>query len=32
MEFIPVTRFAHTIRVDDMRKRYFENQVEKNFL
>jgi len=31
MEFIPVTRFAHTIRVDDMRKRYFENQVEKTF-
>ena len=28
MEFIPVTRFAHSIRIDDMRKRYFENSVQ----
>lgn len=31
MEFVPVTRFAHTIRIDEMRKRYFEKTVEKTF-
>ena len=30
-EYIPVTRFAHTIKFDDLRKRYFENSVEKTF-
>jgi len=30
-EFVPVTRFAHTIRIDDMRKRYYEKTVEKTF-
>lgn len=24
MDYVPVTRFAHTIRLDDVRKRYFE--------
>ena len=28
LEFVPVTRFAHTLKFDDLRKRYFENSVE----
>ncbi len=31
LEFVPVTRFAHTLKIDDLRKRYFENSTEKNF-
>ena len=27
LEFVPVTRFAHTLKFDDLRKRYFENSV-----
>lgn len=30
-EFVPVTRFAHTIKIDDMRKRYYEKTVENTF-
>lgn len=30
-EFVPVTRFAHTIKYDDLRKRYYENSVVKTF-
>lgn len=29
--FVPVTRFSHTLQIDDKRKRYFENAVEKTF-
>lgn len=31
MEYVPVTIFAHTIRFDDMQKRYYEQSVEKDF-
>lgn len=31
MDYVPVTRFAHTIKYDDVRKRYYENSVEKTF-
>jgi hypothetical protein len=31
MEYVPVTIFAHTIQLDDMRKRYYESSVEKDF-
>lgn len=31
MEYVPVTRFSHTFKLDDSRKRYFENSVEKAF-
>lgn len=31
MEYVPVTIFAHTVRLDDMRKRYYEQSVEKDF-
>jgi len=31
MEYVPVTRFAHTLKFDDTRKRYYENSVEKIF-
>ena len=31
LEYVPVTRFAHTLRVDDLRKRYYEPTVEKTF-
>jgi hypothetical protein len=31
MEYVPVTRFAHTIKYDNLSKRYYENAVEKNF-
>ena len=30
-EFIPVTKFTHTLKLNDMRKRYFENTVETAF-
>lgn len=30
-EYVPVTIFAHTIQLDDMRKRYYEPVVEKEF-
>ena len=30
-EYVPVTRFYHTLQLDDMRKRYYENSVEKTF-
>jgi hypothetical protein len=31
MEYVPVTRFAHTFRYEDARKRYYENSVETDF-
>jgi len=31
MEYVPVTRFAHTFRYEDMRKRYYEYNIEKDF-
>jgi hypothetical protein len=31
MDYVPVTRFAHTFKFDDLSKRYFENNVEKTF-
>lgn len=31
LDFVPVTVFSHTLQVDDMRKRYYEPSVEKNF-
>jgi len=31
MDYVPVTRFGHTFKYDDMRKRYFENSVAKTF-
>lgn len=31
MDYVPVTRFAHTLKYEDSRKRYFENSAEKNF-
>lgn len=31
MEYVPVTRFAHTLKYDDARKRYYENAVEDVF-
>jgi hypothetical protein len=30
-EYVPVTIFAHTFQLDDMRKRYYESAVEKDF-
>ena len=30
-DYVPVTRFGHTFKYDDVRKRYFENNVEKTF-
>ena len=30
-EYVPVTVFGHTVRLDDMRKRYYEPNVEKDF-
>lgn len=30
-EFVPVTRFIHTIRYDNFQKRYFENSIESAF-
>jgi hypothetical protein len=31
LEYVPVTRFAHTIKYDELSKRYYENSVEKSF-
>jgi len=31
MDYVPVTRFAHTLKLDDVRKRYYENSVDKSF-
>lgn len=31
MEFVPVTKFTHTLKLNDMRKRYFENGVDTTF-
>lgn len=31
MEYVPVTIFAHTFKFDDVRKRYYENSVERSF-
>ena len=30
-DYVPVTIFGHTIQLDDMRKRYYESEVEKDF-
>lgn len=30
-EYVPVTRFVHTLQYDDNRKRYFENSAETKF-
>lgn len=31
LEYVPVTHFGHTIKFEDMRKRYYENTVDTNF-
>ena len=31
MEYVPVTRFAHTFKLDDVRKRYYESSDQTNF-
>lgn len=31
MDYVPVTVFAHTFKLDDLRKRYYEGSVEKTF-
>ncbi|MFT3754133.1 MAG: putative porin [Paludibacter sp.] len=31
MDYVPVTRFGHTFKYDDVRKRYYENSVERTF-
>ncbi|MDP4239636.1 MAG: putative porin [Bacteroidota bacterium] len=31
MEYVPVTRFAHTLKLDDVRKRYFEPTTDSTF-
>ncbi len=31
MDYVPVTRFAHTLKFDQASKRYFEKSVEKTF-
>lgn len=31
MDYVPITRFAHTLRLDNYSKRYFENAVERTF-
>ena len=31
MDYVPVTRFGHTFKYEDSRKRYYENSVERNF-
>ena len=31
IEYVPVTRFGHTLKYDESRKRYYENSVEKTF-
>lgn len=30
-EFVPVTRFIHTLQIDNFQKRYYENTPEKSF-
>lgn len=30
-EYVPVTRFIHTLQIDDVRKRYYEPSVESTF-
>ena len=30
-DYVPVTIFGHTVQLDDMRKRYYESEVEKDF-
>ena len=31
IDYIPVTRFMHTIKLEDVRKRYFENETDRKF-
>ena len=31
MDYVPVTKFAHTFKYDNFQKRYYENSVEKTF-
>jgi hypothetical protein len=31
MDYVPVTRFAHTLKYDDVRKRYFEPSTDSTF-
>lgn len=31
MEYVPVTRFTHTFKLEDIHKRYYENSLEKSF-
>jgi len=31
MEYVPVTRFAHTLKLDDVRKRYYEQNPDTSF-
>lgn len=31
MDYVPVTKFAHTIKFDDVRKRYFESNTDSTF-
>jgi len=31
MDYVPVTRFAHTFKFENVSKRYYENSVEKSF-
>ena len=31
MDYVPVTKFAHTFKFENARKRYYENSVEKTF-
>lgn len=31
MDFVPVTVFTHTLQIDDLRKRYYEPSVERDF-
>lgn len=31
LEYVPVTIFGHSLQVDDMHKRYYENAVERDF-
>ncbi|MDD4970147.1 MAG: putative porin [Paludibacter sp.] len=31
VDYVPVTRFAHTIKLDDVRKRYFEPNTDSTF-
>lgn len=31
MYFVPITKFYHTLKIDDVRKRYYESSIEKEF-